>query len=158
MKMRKHKLPAFASAVLLLGAAVVFAAPASRSKPQAAEPAAVVAAVAPAFPAIAVVARASGEVVVEVKINNAGEVSTARAKSGHPLLRRAAEAAARRWKFAPAAGPADPRAASLTFVFNISEERKAEVASTPVFFPPYKVQVTSTPRPDKPQGNLGAAR
>lgn len=158
MKMRTHKLPAFVSAVLLLSAAVVFAAPASRFKPQTAEPPAVVAAVAPSFPAIAAVARASGEVVVEVKINNAGEVSTAKAKSGHPLLRQAAEAAARRWKFAPAAGPADQRALSLTFVFNISEERKAEVSSTPVFFPPYKVQVTYTPAKDKPQGNLGAAR
>lgn len=158
MKMRTHKLPAFVSAVLLLAAAAVVAAPSSRFKPQTAEPPSVVAAVSPYFPAIAAVARASGEVVVEVKIDNAGEVSATKAKSGHPLLRQAAEAAARRWKFAPAAVPADPRTASLTFVFNISEERMAEAASTPVFFPPYKVQVTYTPRKDKPQGNLGAAR
>lgn len=154
--MRTHKPPALVSAALLTGAAFV-AAPASRIQTQPAEPPAVVAAAAPAYPAIAAAARAGGEVLVEVKVNNAGDVSTAKARSGHPLLRRAGEAAARRWKFAPAEGSNDPRTARLTFVFKLFEERKGESAAAAVFFPPYRVEVTHTPAESGSRGNPGAA-
>jgi TonB family protein len=156
--MRIQKLLAFVSASLLIGAAVV-AVSASRFAPQTAEQPVVVAAVAPPFPAIAAVARASGEVIVEVKINNAGEVSTTKAKSGHPLLRQAAEFAARRWKFAPSVGSTDPRTVSLTFFFTIfeekmGEEKKGEAASSAtVFFPPYKVGVMHVPTKGGSSGN-----
>src|SRR5262245_38685452 len=55
----------------------------------------------PVFPPIAKAARASGEVKVEVTIDKAGRVISARVLSGHPLLRDAALTAARQWDFKP---------------------------------------------------------
>lgn len=55
----------------------------------------------PEFPQEAEQARITGSVVVEVTIDEQGNVSAARAISGHPLLRKPAEEAARQWKFAP---------------------------------------------------------
>ena len=53
----------------------------------------------PAFPPIAVQAKASGTVVVQVVIDEQGNVISAHAVSGHPLLQAAAVAAARQAKF-----------------------------------------------------------
>lgn len=55
---------------------------------------------APEYPAIAHAAHASGSVIVEVEVDSAGDVISARATSGHPLLRSAAVKAAQGWKFA----------------------------------------------------------
>jgi TonB family protein len=55
----------------------------------------------PVYPSSAKAVRASGTVVVEVKINEKGEVTSAGAVSGHPFLRSAAEQAARKAKFKP---------------------------------------------------------
>ena len=56
----------------------------------------------PAYPAEARAVGASGTVVVYVVINECGKVVTAKARSGNPSLRAAAEDAARRAIFAPA--------------------------------------------------------
>jgi len=56
---------------------------------------------APAYPPVAKAVKASGMVVVQVEVNERGEVTKAQALSGHPLLRAAAEAAARQARFAP---------------------------------------------------------
>lgn len=55
----------------------------------------------PAYPAIAKAAQASGNVEVEVTIDEDGNVIAARSVSGHPLLQAAAVTAAREAKFAP---------------------------------------------------------
>ena len=55
----------------------------------------------PTYPAIARQARATGTVVVQVLVDENGNVLTATALSGHPLLQAAAVAAARSAKFAP---------------------------------------------------------
>jgi protein TonB len=55
----------------------------------------------PAYPAIAKTARASGTVVVQVLIDENGNVVSASAVSGPPLLRAAAVAAARGARFSP---------------------------------------------------------
>jgi TonB family protein len=55
----------------------------------------------PEYPAIALVARASGEVKVQVTIDEEGKVIDASAVSGHPLLRAAAVKAAHAAVFAP---------------------------------------------------------
>jgi protein TonB len=55
----------------------------------------------PPYPAAARAVRASGAVNVQVEINESGSVTSASAVSGHPLLRRAAEQAARRARFRP---------------------------------------------------------
>jgi TonB family protein len=45
--------------------------------------------------------RASGQVVVRVLVDEGGKVVSANAMSGHPLLRQAAETAARSSRFNP---------------------------------------------------------
>jgi len=55
----------------------------------------------PEYPAIALVARASGEVKVQVTIDEGGKVIDATVVSGHPLLQAAAVKAARAAVFAP---------------------------------------------------------
>jgi TonB family protein len=55
----------------------------------------------PAYPEIARSAKAAGVVVVEVTIDEMGDVIEARAVSGHELLRAAAVEAARQAKFTP---------------------------------------------------------
>ncbi len=55
----------------------------------------------PIYPSIAKQINASGEVQVEVIIGENGRVISAKAISGHPVLRSAAEDAARKWVFKP---------------------------------------------------------
>ena len=55
----------------------------------------------PAYPPIAKAAHASGTVVVQVLIDENGNVVSAHAVSGHPLLQGAAVGAARQAKFSP---------------------------------------------------------
>jgi len=80
----------------------------------------------PAFPPIAKAARASGAVKVEVTIDEAGKVVSARAVSGHPLLRDSAIAAARQWKFKPAmiSGKTAKVVGVLTFNFALDDGKK----------------------------------
>jgi protein TonB len=55
----------------------------------------------PVYPAIAKAANIQGPVTVEVVIDEAGHVLSARATSGHPLLRAESEKAAYRARFSP---------------------------------------------------------
>ena len=55
----------------------------------------------PVYPPIARAARASGTVTVEITVDEAGKVISARAVAGHPLLQSAAVEAARRALFTP---------------------------------------------------------
>lgn len=55
----------------------------------------------PPYPPMAERVGVTGTVVVEVLVSEQGSVLSARAVSGHPLLRDAAERAARGWKFSP---------------------------------------------------------
>jgi protein TonB len=61
----------------------------------------------------------SGAVVVEITIDEEGNVISARAMSGHPLLKDAAVAAARSWKFRPTmlSGQAVKVIGTITFNF-----------------------------------------
>lgn len=55
----------------------------------------------PEYPAAARAVKAGGAVNVQVTIDEQGNIISASAVSGHPLLRQAAEGAARKCKFAP---------------------------------------------------------
>jgi TonB family protein len=55
----------------------------------------------PVYPAVAKAARAQGPVQVQITIDESGNVVSAEAKDGHPLLREAAVDAARQWHFKP---------------------------------------------------------
>jgi TonB family protein len=55
----------------------------------------------PAYPQNAKQVNASGQVTVQISVDENGNVTSARALSGHPLLRPAAENAARQSRFNP---------------------------------------------------------
>jgi TonB family protein len=55
----------------------------------------------PAYPAAAKAVKASGMVIVQVTVDEKGQVISAHAVSGHPLLKPSAEAAARQARFSP---------------------------------------------------------
>jgi len=62
----------------------------------------------PPYPALARAAHASGTVVVQVIIDEQGNVSAAHAISGHPLLQAASVAVARQAKFTPTLWDGEP--------------------------------------------------
>jgi len=95
-------------------------------------------AVAPAsypFAGIARAVAAEGRVVIEVKINAAGDVTTAKPLEGHALLKHVSVEAARQWKFAAGA---DNRTARLTFTFIIGKEQRIS------FISPYEIEFIGT--------------
>jgi TonB family protein len=73
----------------------------------------------PVYPPIARQVNASGEVLVSIIIDENGKVIEAKATKGHPLLRSAAEDAARKWIFRPTLLDGKPvrQTGALTFVF-----------------------------------------
>ena len=101
------------------------------------EPPLVIRAVAPAvYPAIARQARAGGRVLIEVKIDAKGKVTSAKAVEGHPLLQKVAEAAATQWQFDSGA---DGRVVRLTFTFIVGDGETEKIS----FIPPYEVEFIS---------------
>jgi TonB family protein len=72
----------------------------------------------PPYPAAARAVRASGAVNVSVKIDENGNVVSASATSGHPLLRAAAVQAARSAKFAPTQLSGQPVSVTGIIVYN----------------------------------------
>lgn len=79
----------------------------------------VVTKVMPIYPSLAKQISASGEVQVGITIDETGQVIEAKAISGHPTLRIAAEDAARKWVFKPTLLDGKPvkQEGVLTFVF-----------------------------------------
>ena len=102
---------------------------------------AVISAVAPVYPAIALAAHGSGDVIVVATINKSGGVTSARVRSGHNLLQKVSVEAARRWTFSTSSE--DRRDVELTFSFRIMPDKTAGIDRTPVFYPPYHVEVRS---------------
>lgn len=72
----------------------------------------------PNYPAAARAVRASGAVNVQVTIDEDGEVIMANAVSGHPLLRQAAERAAKESRFAPTILEGQPVKVTGIIVYN----------------------------------------
>jgi TonB family protein len=100
--------------------------------------------VAPPFPPIAIASNTSGSVVVEVKVNAAGQVTLAKIKSGHPLLRqmRVFEDTAKRWQFTPTSPEISEREVQLTFICKIMEKGTTRENLTTILRPlSYQVEV-----------------
>lgn len=76
---------------------------------------------APEYPAIAKAANASGAVTVEVTVDEGGNVISAEAVSGHPLLRAAAVSAARQAKLPPTKLSGQPVKVSGVLVYNFAQ-------------------------------------
>ena len=75
----------------------------------------------PSYPAAAKAVRASGSVNVQVLVDESGRVISASAVSGHPLLRSAAESAARGARFSPTvlSGQAVKVSGVIVYNFNL---------------------------------------
>lgn len=76
----------------------------------------------PAYPAIARSVHASGQVSVQVLIDESGNVISASAVSGHPLLRSSAVSAARASKFSPTRVSGQPVKVSGVIVYNFEAQ------------------------------------
>lgn len=74
----------------------------------------------PTYPRAARAVRASGAVTVQVVLSETGEVESASAVSGHPLLRAAAVEAARAAKFSPTTLSGNPVKVSGVLVYNFA--------------------------------------
>lgn len=72
----------------------------------------------PAYPPLAKQMRADGQVAVQVLVDETGNVTSARATSGNPMLRASAEAAARQSKFNPVRVNNQPVPASGIVLYN----------------------------------------
>jgi len=140
--MRKSHYIASTLVIIISAAMVPAMRPVSSSTKQ--RPA-VASAVAPAYPVLAVASNTSGTVEVEVEVNAAGEVISARSINGHPLLREKAENTARRWRFIPADNDASVRLATLIFIFRIMPKETTADDLTPTFTAPYQVEVRHRP-------------
>ena len=75
----------------------------------------------PKYPQYATAVWARGEVVVDVRIDANGSVVSATVESGHVMLKKPSEDAARQWKFAPSGE--DHRKVKLVFVYNLKENK-----------------------------------
>lgn len=101
----------------------------------------VVSAVVPVYPTTAKAVRVVGDVFVDVEINRKGEVTSVQHVNAHPLLRKVVEEAASRWKFSPALESEKKRRVRLTFAFRIVGEKTSRFDGTPIFHPPYKIEI-----------------
>lgn len=72
----------------------------------------------PDYPSLAKAANVSGTVQVEITVDETGNVISARAVSGHPLLKAAAVDAARQWQFSPTTLSGQPVKVAGTLTFN----------------------------------------
>jgi TonB family protein len=95
------------------------------------------------YPLIALSARATGTVVVEVQIDSSGSVTSTRAISGAGVLKPVSEQSARRWKFA--SSETAMRKCRLTFRFIIVLDNASSVERLPIFKPPYEVEIRDSP-------------
>ena len=80
----------------------------------------------PEYPASAQAVRASGTVNVQVTIDEQGNIISASAVSGHPLLRQAAEQAARQAIFKPTLLSGQPVKVSGVIVYNFVPSKPVE--------------------------------
>jgi TonB family protein len=72
----------------------------------------------PSYPPVAKAAKASGQVTVQVSVDEQGNVISAVAVSGHPLLQAAAVAAARQAKFTPTKLSGQPVKVNGILIYN----------------------------------------
>lgn len=132
MRRAKHIL-IVATAVLLCSVALAQKNPSDRPV--------VVSAVAPAYPMSIRTSGRSGDFYVDVKIDRTGKVTSADAASAPELMRNVIAEAARRWQFAPDPNGQPRRKVRLTFTFRNVPPNTSNFDSTPIFYPPYRIEV-----------------
>jgi TonB family protein len=92
----------------------------------------------PAYPAVAKAAGVEGAVQVQVLIGETGQVVSAEALTGHPLLRDAALEAARQWEFKPTTLEGKPVKVKgvTTFNFTLDKPSQAQREGQTITAPP----------------------
>ena len=132
--------------------AIVFAITASSAaaiRPQAGQGVKVIKQVAPVYPEEAKRARVEGNVVLEVTIEENGEVSMTKVVSGHKLLQQAAVDAVKQWRFVNDANASVTIQLTLAFALKPdSAEIKKDLTNT------HKVE-RSVPGGGQARGNSG---
>jgi TonB family protein len=108
----------------------------------------------PTYPPVAKAAGAQGPVTVQIVVNEAGDVESAKAVSGHPLLQQAGVDAARQWKFSPTQLSGNPVKVSgmISFVFTLPKGEDAPAAETSIMRAPAPGHA---PDPDAPRRVAG---
>lgn len=114
---------------------------------------AVILAVAPVYPSLVGSPDISGRVDIKLEVNKTGNVISAQAINGPPLLRKSSEQTARRWRFAPTTSEVEVRTVSITFLFRIMPNNTSAEDLTPIFTPPYQVEIRHPPFTSR-SGNL----
>lgn len=92
---------------------------------------------APKYPVTAQAVRAAGTVIVNVKIDKEGKVISAVAESGHPLLRKVSEIAAKQWFFSTASNTKE-REVKISFLIRQGDRNKKDKLK---FRKPYTLEV-----------------
>jgi len=115
----------------------------TKTEAQTVEQPSVMRAVVPVFPhhATEMGPWAMGSVILEAQVNHKGDVIDVHAVSGHPLLYKVSENAIRRWLFAPCSDKSKARSVRLKFIFKLMDEGTAEEDLSPIFTPPYQIEV-----------------
>ena len=83
----------------------------------------------PVYPPLAKAAQVSGSVVVEMTVDETGNVVSTRAISGHPLLKDSAITAAREWVFTPTELQGVPVKVIGTITFNFTLDNAEQIAA-----------------------------
>jgi TonB family protein len=93
------------------------------------------------YPTVARDAQIQGTVELIVGVSPSGDVVSASANSGHPMLKRAAEENIKRWRFAPGG----ERRFSINYEFSLEEPRTTYRSETKNYFElPTRVRVVTT--------------
>ena len=105
----------------------------------------------PSYPPLAKAAAVSGSVVVELTIDEGGNVIAAKALSGHPLLKDSAVAAARRWKFKPTtlSGMPVKVIGNITFNYNLDLPKEKDIET---------LEAEARKNPDSAEGHYELGR
>ncbi len=105
----------------------------------------------PPYPAAAKAVRAGGAVNVQVTIDENGNVISASAVSGHPLLRAASVNAARQSKFSPTmlSGQAVKVTGIIVYNFTLPKETKASVNLIPMGLAMFLTALNEIPTDDE---------
>ena len=98
---------------------------------------AVVSAVAPIYPPLALSMKVGGEVTVSIRVDESGHVVQASAVSGNVLLEEASVSAAKEWRFASSSAPSTEE---LVFAYEWFEEGRPFQART-IFTKPNRITI-----------------
>jgi TonB family protein len=102
----------------------------------------VLSAVAPIFPSVPSLTGTGGKIQLEVEVNTTGDVTGIKIlEASLPGLRRDSEKAARQWKFSASPAATNPRRYVILFVFRMMPDEASPDELTPVFHPPYEIEV-----------------